>query len=373
MPQFAFVRSALAGFALVFGAVLFAVSPAVAAGDGISFADLFTSGSDGYHTYRIPAIVVTAKGTLLAFCEGRKTSRSDHGDVDLVLRRSFDGGKSWQSLQLVYEEGGTKNVTIGNPCPVVDRETGTIWLPFCRDNNDVFVTSSSDDGLTWGTPRNITRDVKKPDWDWYATGPVNGIQLAHGPHKGRLVIPCDHRVKDSPDYKRSGGSHAIYSDDHGRTWKLGGVTDPGMNECSVAELADGTLVLNMRSYRGNARRAVATSADGGQTWSPCVDHPVLIESVCQGSLLAVPADSSGMRTRLLFCNPATEKGRHHLTLRVSDDGGKTWTAGRLIYEGSSAYSCLTQLPNGQVGLIFERDDYKRISFTTLSLDTIASK
>jgi sialidase-1 len=346
-------------------ALFTAAASAFAADDGAALVDVFTSGSDGYHTYRIPAIVVTTKGTLLAFCEGRKTSRSDHGDVDLVLRRSFDGGKTWQAMQLVYEEGGTEKVTIGNPCPVVDRDTGTIWLPFCRDNNDVFVTSSTDDGKTWAAPRNITSDVKKPDWSWYATGPVNGIQLAHGPHKGRLIFPCDHRVKDSSNYKRSGGSHMIYSDDHGATWKLGGVSDPGMNECTVAELADGTLVLNMRNYRGTARRAVATSTDGGETWSPCVDHPTLVESVCQGSLLAIPGDITGAPTRLLFCNPATEKGRHHLTLRVSDDGGKTWPVSRLIYEGSSAYSCLTRLPDGQIGLIFERDDYKRISFERL--------
>lgn len=276
-------------------------------------------------------------------------------------------------MQLVHDEGNAAKITIGNPCPVVDRATGTVWLPFCRDNNEVFVTWSEDDGRTWAAPREITRDVKRPEWDWYATGPVNGIQLAHGPRRGRLVIPCDHRVKGSADYKRSGGSHAIFSDDHGKTWQLGGVTDPGMNECSVAELADGTLVLNMRSYRGNARRAVARSADGGESWSPCIDDPVLIESVCQGSLLAIPGQKPGDATQLLFCNPATEKGRHHLTLRYSDDGGKSWPASRLIYVGSSAYSCLTQLPGGRIGLIFERDDYQRISFVSLSTDMIVRK
>src|SRR5437764_817604 len=115
---------------------------APAAGDRFT-TDVFTSGTGGYHTYRIPVLLVTSRGTLLAFCEGRKTSRSDHGDIDLLLRRSADGGRTWGPVQLVHEEGGTRAVTIGNPCPVVDRETGTIWLTFCRDNEDVFVTSST--------------------------------------------------------------------------------------------------------------------------------------------------------------------------------------------------------------------------------------
>ena len=179
--------------------------------------DVFTAGQEGYHTFRIPALLVSPRGTLLAFCEGRKTGRGDHGDLDLVLKRSGDGGKTWGPVELVYEEGGQEKVTIGNPCPVVDRDTGVIWLPFCRDNDDVLVTSSDDDGRTWSKPRLITADVKKPDWGWYATGPGNAIQLTRGKHRGRLVIPCDHRVKgDDKDWGTAGRSHVIYSDDHGK-------------------------------------------------------------------------------------------------------------------------------------------------------------
>src|SRR6187401_3058994 len=145
--------------------------------------DVFSAGSEGYHTFRIPALVVTKKGTLLAICEGRKTGRGDHGDLDLVLKRSTDNGQTWGKLELIYEEGGEAKVTIGNPCPVVDRDTGVIWLPFTRENDKVFMTSSSDDGQTWTRPREITANVKAADWNWYATGPGNGIQLIHGEHK----------------------------------------------------------------------------------------------------------------------------------------------------------------------------------------------
>src|SRR5262249_34184096 len=128
------------------------ISP-LSAADGLTEIDVFTAGAEGYHTYRIPALVVTKQGTLLAICEGRKTGRGDHGDLDLVQKRSTDGGQTWGTLELIYEEGGEAKVTIGNPCPVVDQETGVIWLPFTRDNDGVFVTSSSDDGKTWTRPR----------------------------------------------------------------------------------------------------------------------------------------------------------------------------------------------------------------------------
>lgn len=334
--------------------------------------DVFTSGKEGYHTYRIPALIVTKKGTLLLFCEGRKTGTGDHGDVDLVLKRSADGGKTWGPLELVYEEGSEKKVTIGNPCPVVDQETGVIWLHFCRDNKDVLVTSSADDGKTWSKPKDITKETKKEDWGWYATGPGNGIQLARGKHQGRLVIPCDHRVqqnvKDKEDYNKSGRSHVIYSDDHGKTWKLGGVTDFGMNECAAVELADGSLMLNMRSYRGKARRGVATSGDGGQTWSAVRDDPALVESVCQASFIRYTLAENGGKNRLLFSNPAVESGRRQLTVRLSHDEGQTWPFARLICPEFSAYSTLAALPGGDAGLVYEREKYGKLTFTRLTLD-----
>jgi sialidase-1 len=330
--------------------------------------DVFTSGTEGYHTFRIPALIVSPKGTLLAFCEGRKTGRGDHGDIDLVLKRSSDGGQSWQPLQVVHEEGDDAEITIGNPCPVVDAETGTIWLPMCRNNDDVLITSSDDDGVTWSKPRVITSSVKGDDWDWYATGPGNGIQLTRGQHKGRLVIPCDHRVKEKGEWNQAGRSHVFYSDDHGRSWKLGGATDWAMNECAVVELPDGRLMLNMRSYRGKKRRGVATSDDGGQSWSEVTDDATLVEPVCQASLIRYTWPDGDGKNLLLFSNPASESARVRLTVRASRDDGATWPVSRLLYEGSSAYSSMAVLGDGQIGVLYERDDYGRISLARFGLD-----
>lgn len=337
---------------------------------------VFQSGKEGYHTFRIPALLVTPKGTLLACCEGRKTSRSDHGDVDLVLKRSADGGKTWGPLELIHEEGDTAKITIGNPCPVVDESTGVIWLPFTRDNRDVFVTHSRDEGKTWATPVKITADVKKPGWDWYATGPGVGIQLRKGPHKGQLVIPCDHKVSSE---KGTSGyhSHVIYSDDHGKSWKLGGIAGHFTNECQVVELDDGTLLLNMRNYQGQGdgdktkgkRRAVTRSRDGGTTWSDVEYDDVLIEPICQASLHS-HVDARGKRV-LLFSNPATQTRRRQMTVRLSRDEGKTWPVNKLIDEGSAAYSCLATLPDGRIGLLYERGEH--IAFVAFTLEWLAGK
>ena len=134
--------------------------------------NVFTSGQDGYHTYRIPAVLVSPSGSLLALCEGRRNNQWDHGDIDLLMKRSEDGGRSWSAQQVVYSEEG--EITIGNPCPVVDAETGTIRMLFCRDNMDVLVTHSTDDGWHWSDPTDITEGVKKREWAWYATGPGGG-------------------------------------------------------------------------------------------------------------------------------------------------------------------------------------------------------
>jgi len=364
--------------ALIVALVLIIASIAIA--DDITQTNVFTAGAEGYHTYRIPALLVTKKGTLLAICEGRKTGRGDRGDLDLVLKRSTDGGKTWGLLEMIYEEGGQAKVTIGNPCPVVDQDTGVIWLPFNRDNDRVLMTSSSDEGRTWAKPQDITATTKASDWTWYATGPGNGIQLTRGPHKGRLVIPCDHRVggakpEDKGNWDQAGRSHIIFSDDHGQTWKLGGATDFSMNECAVVELTDGTLMLNSRSYRGKACRGVSLSKDGGATWEMTIDDPALVESVCEATLIRAswPDAAKGEKGSLVFCNPAVPKGRNHLTVRLSEDDGKTWPHAKLICEGSSAYSSLATLPTGEIGLIYERDDYKQLAFARFTLDWIAGR
>ncbi|MCX8037294.1 MAG: glycoside hydrolase [Candidatus Sumerlaeia bacterium] len=333
--------------------------------------DLYVGGEGGYHTYRIPALIVTKKGTVLAFCEARKHSASDTGDIDTVVRRSTDGGRTWQPLQMVWDDGPN---TAGNPCPVVDRDTGTIWLPLTHNlgtdtekqiaareskgTRTVWMTKSTNDGATWAKPWEITATTKRPNWTWYATGPGIGIQLK----SGRLVIPCDNKEADSKEEQ----SHIIYSDDHGATWQLGGVVTPNVNECQVVELRDGSLMLNMRSYTGKNRREIAYSRDGGLTWTPPQTDPNLIEPVCQASLIAHAGRVGNQANQfvLLFSNPASTK-RENMTVRASFDEGKTWPVGRSLYAGPSAYSCLAVLPDGTIGCLYERGEERyseRITF-----------
>ena len=196
---------------------------------------LFVSGRDGYHTYRIPALLTTVQGTLLAFCEGRKDDRSDAGNIDLLVKRSTDGGRTWSSQQVIWDDGPN---TCSNPCPVVDQKTGTIWLllthnpgdeglreilkPEARGTRTVWVSSSEDDGQTWSQPGEITDSTKDPEWDWYATGPGVGIQLQKGPHQGRLVIPCDHSYSTlDPDevVPRYGEPAPGFGSYHQKVWK----------------------------------------------------------------------------------------------------------------------------------------------------------
>jgi sialidase-1 len=333
--------------------------------------DVFVSGAGGYHTYRIPAIVLTAKGTLLAFCEGRKTSSSDAGDIDLVLRRGTDGGKTWGPVQLVHEEGGTAKITIGNPCPVVDRSSGTVWLPFCRNNDRVFVTNSTDDGQTWAPPVELTKNVKRPGWDWYATGPGHGIQL----QSGRLLIPCDHRVRGAGDWSKAGHSHVFYSDDHGQTWKLGGIAESGTNECEAVELADGSILLSMRQYLGPRQRAFSTSRDGGLSWSKPVLNPQVYCPVCQSSILrcSLPTTSAAV---VLYSGPGGP-GRTNMTLRLSSDGqGKGWPVAKVINAGPAAYSDLVTLPDGSIGCLYERGEkgaYEKITFARFTAEWLESQ
>jgi sialidase-1 len=354
-----------------------APEPAPAEAEGPRQVDVFVAGGDGYHTFRIPSLLATPAGTVLAFCEGRKQGRGDSGDIDLVMRRSTDGGATWGPLKVIADGGAD---TVGNPCPVADRETGTIWMLLTRNpgadterqilngtsrgTRTVWAMKSDDDGRSWSAPVEITASVKAADWTWYATGPGVGIQLG----SGRLLVPCDHYLAGS----RASGSHAIYSDDHGATWRRGGVVGGGVNECQVAELGDGTLLLNMRNVppRPGEGRAIATSRDGGLSWSGPSRDPVLDEPGCQASLIGFKDAARPHRVRLLFSNPAGPK-RERLTVRLSDDGGKTWPASRVLHPGPSAYSCLASLPDRSLGCLYERGEahpYERITLARFDVD-----
>ena len=370
-------------------AILLAAATAIAAEQPppVQSAPVFVSGRDGYHTYRIPAMVVTTNRTVLAFCEGRKQAGGDSGWIDLLLKRSTNGGATWSSQQVVWTDGQN---TCGNPAPVVDQNTGTIWLLMTwnlgedkesaiergqsKDTRRVYVTRSVDDGVSWSRPAEITSAVKQPHWRWYATGPVNGIQLTRGPHRGRLVIPANHSEINAAG-KAVSRSHLIYSDDHGATWRLGGNEDERTNESTVVELSDGSILQNMRNYKGNNRRAVGRSLDGGVTWTKVSYDETLIEPVCQGSILRASWPVEGQKSRILFSNPASVK-RENLTIRISYDEGNSWPASLAINPGPSAYSCLAMLPQSVIGCLFERGDqrpYESIALARLPLSAIENQ
>lgn len=344
----------------------------------------FAGGKEGYHTYRIPALAVTNKGAVLAICEGRKDSWNDSGNIDLLGKRSTDQGKTWSAQQVIRDDGGN---TCGNPCVVVDRETGTILLlstwnrgddheggiiaRTSKDGRRVFVMRSTDDGITWSKPREITADVKKPDWTWYATGPGSGIQIEHGPDKGRLVIPCDHIEAETKHYY----SHVIYSDDHGATWKLGGTTPQHqVNECEVVELTGGKLMLNMRNYERTQRsRQTAISDDGGMTWHDQSHDPALIEPICQAAIERVRWPQGDKPGVVVFSNPASTSGRVNMTVRASFDDGKSWPVSTVLFAGPAGYSDLAVLSNGTIACLYEggaNNIAESIIFTFLPLESL---
>lgn len=335
---------------------------------------VFRAGEAGYHTFRIPAIVRTPKGDLLAFAEARRNAAADAGDIDLVSRRSRDGGRTWSALQVVGDDGPD---TFGNPCVVVDASTGTIWLFVIRTTGSdkeaaiiagrsrslprPWVLSSTDDGRTWSAPRDLTGALKRPDWTWYSLGPGIGIQA----RDGRLVIPGNHALAGSGVHR----SHFAFSTDHGATWQLGAVAEDGTNESQVVELSDGRLLLTMRNHPpkpGANVRALITSADGGRTRSLMTFDQALVEPPAQASILSVPGERSGTRW-VVFSNPASTR-RERMTVRVSDDDARSWRIAKVVHAGPAAYSCLVDL-GGDLGLLYERGDaspYETITFARIT-------
>lgn len=326
---------------------------------------LFESGSGGYKCYRIPALITTPRGTILAFCEARKNGCGDSGDIDLAIRRSVDGGRSWTDMQIIADDGGH---TMGNPCPVVDASNGTIWLPICRDNKRVLMMRSTDDGRTWSKPTDITRDAMNANWHWVGTGPGHGIQL----RSGRLLIPC---WADAT--KRLGEiqfSYVFHSDDHGGTWSLGGALDRNASdECEAVELADGTLYMNMRSRQGKKQRAYATSKDAGQNWSEVKYDPRLPEPSCQGSVVRFTETRGGKKNRVLLAAPANPAKRTQMTVRLSDDECRTWPVAKVVHEGSAAYCDLAVTRDSKILLLYEADDYTKIALARFNLEWLTDK
>tara|TARA_B100000963_G_scaffold118732_1_gene103392 strand:+ start:57 stop:1199 length:1143 start_codon:yes stop_codon:yes gene_type:complete len=344
---------------------------------------VFKSGTNGYNTFRIPSIIKTKSGALLAFAEGRKNNASDSGDIDLVLRRSENNGKTWGDLIVIRDDGDN---VCGNPSPVLDNKTGNIFLlstwnlgrdtermiinETSEDTRRIYVMSSGDDGNSWSEPTEITKDVKKDNWTWYATGPVHGIQIQNGSHKGRMIIPCDHIESKSKKYY----SHIIFSDDGGNSWEIGGITPQDyVNECTVAEINKGKLLLNMRNYdRTQENRKISVSDDGGITWGNIYSDETLIEPICQASLLRY-SFSGKYKKHLMFLNPSDKKKRINMTLKLSSDYGKTWNSKLVLHTGPSAYSDLTRLNGDGIGCLFEAgvsSPYEGIVFKEVKIDDL---
>ena len=350
---------------------------------GVEKVVVWDSETDGYNTYRIPSVLMTKAGTLLAFCEGRKNSRSDTGDIDLLVKRSEDGGRTWSPHQVIWDNGPN---TCGNPCPVVDQNTGDIVLTMTHnpgnehekdihagtamEGRTVWTCRSTDDGKTWSKPRNITAETKAPDWRWYATGPGVGIQLTKGEHAGRLVIPSDHSQPIGGEVVN--GSHAIYSDDGGETWAYSDPIQPGCNECQAVELSDGRILLNARSAEEPKIRRISFSDDGGQSWTNPEIESQLIEPRCQASMILFETSQASSKPWVVFANPGHPFSRRNLVVRASYDDGTTWPIARTIEPGYAAYSCLVQLDEQTVGCLYEGSKpgrpYQWIAFARFDWD-----
>jgi len=339
--------------------------------------DLYVGGQDGYAFYRIPAMVVTPKGTILAFCEARKNNCHDDGDIDLVVKRSSDLGRTWSPMQLVFEEGGDAPITIGNPCPIVDPKTGVVHLVLTRNNERAFYSFSTDDGRTFAPLREITNDVRKGEYPWkrLGTGPGHGMITSDG----TLVVPTwlnDRRYKEIDGSKKRVRNDyrtvLLMSKDQGQNWQ---VSQPApvenSNESMVTESPDGSWRVDMRVVDRQMRTNIRTH-DRGQTWDKPRLMTMLVSPVCQASCLSLPLEQG--KSGLVFSSPAGT-ARERLTVRLSEDDGATWPYARLICKERSAYSDLALLPDGSIGLLYERGKgfySERLAFVRFSLAWLRS-
>lgn len=320
--------------------------------------NVFVPGEDGYVCYRIPTMVITNNNVILAFAEGRRNSCDDTGDIDIVMKRSTDKGRTWSKLITVKDDEENR---CRNQVPVVIPETNRVVLVSCWNVGAsgtayIFVNYSDDEGVTWAAEKDITSQVKLNSFGWYATGPCHGIVKQKNPHKGRIVVPANHNLSATQE----GFSHVIYSDDGGTNWSLGGIVDMvGTNESTVTELGDGSLMLNMRmtdtSRPTDQRfRIVSISNDGGETWGICNYDENLKEPMCQGAILTHSFETNN-ETRLLFSNPSHQTNRKNNALKLSLDSGKTWTnsAQYVGHENYGGYSDLARYSDGTIGVLYE--------------------
>lgn len=360
---------------------------------------MFVSGTEGYKIYRIPAIIGLPNGNIVAFCEGRVNGGGDFGDINIVMERSSNGGKTWSPLQTIVDAG---SLQAGNPAPVVDLADpaypgGRIFLFYNTGNDqegevrkgnglrEVWYRTSIDNGNTWSGAVNITAQVHRPkqpqinaaynfaeDWRSYANTPGHAIQFQNGKYKGRIFVAANHSAGDPQNHFTDYAAHGFYTDDHGKTFHLGATVNvPGSNESMATELSHDKLMMNSRNQKGDVRaRIVSISSDGGATWDTSYFDQTLIDPVNQGSILTIGKKHG--KNIIAFCNAADTKRRDNLILRISYDDGKTWSKSILIdksEEGNkgdfTAYSDLVKLNKKKIGVLYERNGYKEIVFTAV--------
>jgi sialidase-1 len=332
--------------------------------------DLFVSGENNVVEYRIPSIVTTNKGTLIAVCDARVEKRGDApNNIDLVMKKSSDRGKTWSKSKVIV--GFPENEAACDPSMVVDKQTGTIWLVYDYAIPDpqgdrgrilkIHLIKSDDEGDTWSSPVDLSYLTKGKNF-WLQNGPGVGLYT-----DGVIVFPVycaepGRKVIKQIVLPYSQQTALVYSKDHGKTWALSNGVGDYNPEPQIVSLKGSRIMVNMRRPYGYGNRQVAVTGDLGNTWSEVSDDSTLIESGCMASLINYKYKKKSL---LLFSNPADKKERKNLVLRISNDEGKSWQKRLSVYNGSTGYSCLTQLPNGNVGLMYEADNYKRIVFVEI--------
>ena len=327
-------------------------------------------GQDKSAAYRIPGLATTNEGTLIAVYDNRYRSGGDlPGDIDVGMSRSTDGGQTWEPMKVIMDMGDDPKWHydgIGDPAVLVDRVTGTIWVAATwshgnrswrgsgpgmkpEETGQFMLVNSKDDGRTWSEPINITSQIKDPKWRFVLQGPGKGITM----RDGTLVFPAQFRGENDAPVSGKPFSTLIYSKDRGLNWKIGTGVKIDTTEAQLVELGDGSIMINCRDNRGGSRSVYITK-DLGETWEA---HPTsrsaLPEPVCMASLIRVEHEERG--DLLFFSNPPQGRGRHHMTIKVSDDEGATWPEKwhTLIDERFTAYSCMTLVGEDKVGLLYE--------------------